>query len=633
MPIQAQCCGLLLMLILLYFYKSQKTIKLNTEKAFWNSFRMTFVSIVLDVLSCVAISYREYLPDFAVKLICKTYLVTLVGVSFFALMYICTDIYSRKSDYKKTMISYGGLVVFAIALIYALPIFFYEDKAEGVLYSYGPSDYATYAFALGTLIMLALRLLTEKKNISAGRRQAVWIWMGVWFAAALTQFIFPKLLLVGFASALGMLVLYLKLEDPGNNLDRQTGLFNHGAFLQYVNQLYSSESDFAVLSVTLEKSPFESIRSDIGEAVILEAADYLGSVHDVFTFKNSGNELLLVFDAAKTDEYLNDIFKRFKRGWGKSGTVISPYWLLVPHSSLAAGANGLTCLIRYARQNSTELAENRFYSVNEELAARLKKEKETERLIAEAIINDRLEVWYQPIYSTEKRRFVSAEALVRIRRENGVLVPPAEFIPIAEANGSILKLGETVFRKVCEFINRSRIEEHGVSYIEINLSVVQCAYDKLAEDYISIMEDYGISPKLIKLEITESASMNAKKTLLENMRKLTSYGINFSLDDFGTGQSNLDYIADMPVDIVKFDRGMTSAYFENGKAKYIMDAAMSMIQGMNLKIVSEGIETEEQFRTMDGLGINYIQGYYFSKPLPAEEFMEFIIKNNDNNLN
>lgn len=628
MPIQVQCCGLLLMLILLYFYKSQKTIKLNTEKAFWNSFRMTFSSICLDILSCAAISYREFLPDFVVKLISKTYLVTLVGVSFFALLYICTDIYSKKSDYKKTMIPYGVLVLLAIVLIYALPISFYENKSEGVLYSYGSSDYATYAFALCTLVLLAIRMLSQKNKISAGRRQAVWIWLGVWFAAALTQFIFPKLLLVGFASALGMLVLYLKLENPGNNLDRQTGLFNHGAFLQYVNQLYASETDFAALAVTLEKSPFESVRTTMGETVILEAADYLGSLRGAFTFKNSGNELILVFDAAKADEYLGDIFKRFGSGWGKKGVILSPYWILVPHSDLADSAEGLTGLIRYARQNCAELAESRFYRIDAELAARLKKEKEMERLVSDAIINDRLEVWYQPIYSTEKRRFVSAEALVRIRRENGELVPPIDFIPVAEANGSILKVGEAVFRKVCEFLNKSRIEEYGMSYIEVNLSVVQCAYDKLAEDYISIMKDYGISPKLINLEITESASMNAKKTLLENMKRLTSYGVNFSLDDFGTGQSNLDYIADMPVDIVKFDKGMTSAYFENGKARYIMDAAMSMIQGMNLKIVSEGIETEEQFKVMNDLGINYIQGYYFSKPLPADEFMEFIKNNN-----
>lgn len=105
------------------------------------------------------------------------------------------------------------------------------------------------------------------------------------------------------------------------------------------------------------------------------------------------------------------------------------------------------------------------------------------------------------------------------------------------------------------------------------------------------------------------------------------YGVHFSLDDFGTGQSNLNYIVDMPVDIVKFDRSMTNSYFENGKAKYVMEAAIHMIHGMNLEIVSEGIETKEQYQTMEDLGISHIQGYYFSKPLPEDEFIEFLEKN------
>ena len=107
------------------------------------------------------------------------------------------------------------------------------------------------------------------------------------------------------------------------------------------------------------------------------------------------------------------------------------------------------------------------------------------------------------------------------------------------------------------------------------------------------------------------------------------FGVNFSLDDFGTGQSNLNYIIDMPVEIVKFDREMTNAYFANSKAKYIMDAAMNMIHGMNLDIVIEGVETEEQLHTMEELRVNYIQGFFFSKPLPVMEFTRFIAERNN----
>ncbi|MDE5862764.1 MAG: EAL domain-containing protein, partial [Lachnospiraceae bacterium] len=142
------------------------------------------------------------------------------------------------------------------------------------------------------------------------------------------------------------------------------------------------------------------------------------------------------------------------------------------------------------------------------------------------------------------------------------------------------------------------------------------------------MKKYGIDPACINFEITESASLTAKNILLDNMKKLMDYGVRFSLDDFGTGHSNLNYVVDMPVNIVKFDKDMTNAYFENRKAKFVMEAAMHMIQGMHLDIVSEGIETQQQFETMQNLGIQYIQGFYFSKPLKKEDFLEFLFHEN-----
>lgn len=630
MPIQVQCCGLVLMAILFYFYKSQKTIKLNTGRAFWNAFCMTSVCIIFDILSCIAISIRELLPVLVVKLVSKTYLVTLVGVSFFALMYICTDIYATKTEYNKTMLRYGIFVIAAVVLIYVLPIDFYYDEASGVLYSFGPSDYATYGFALTTVIFVTIRLVKDKAKISVSRRAAVMAWLGVWCIAALIQFFSPKLLLVGFASALGMLVLYLKLENPGYNLDRQTGLFNHEAFMQYAREYYGMESSFSLLQIILSQDSFKAMRTELVDEVIAEAVKYLSGMSDVTVFRNTSSEVLVLYsDREKAESGVKAIRKRFEKGWGKNGGIlVSPYWVYVSDSLIADNADELMYLMRYVERDSMLFSENRFYEVTSELALKLRNESDTEKLIMDAIKNDRVEVWYQPIFSTEEHRFVSAEALVRIRREDGSLVSPGSFIEIAERNGMILQLGETVFRKACRFLSESQIQRHGIKYIEVNLSVVQCAYNQLAKDYIRIMEETGIAPSLINLEITESASMNARKTLLDNMKRLMDYGVSFSLDDFGTGHSNLNYIIDMPVEIVKFDKDMTTAYFENGKAKYIMDAAMNMIRGMDLKIVSEGVETAEQFYTMENLGINYIQGYYFSKPLPANEFLEFIKSNN-----
>jgi EAL domain-containing protein (putative c-di-GMP-specific phosphodiesterase class I) len=158
----------------------------------------------------------------------------------------------------------------------------------------------------------------------------------------------------------------------------------------------------------------------------------------------------------------------------------------------------------------------------------------------------------------------------------------------------------------------------------VNLSVRQCESRTLAERYQAIMEQYGVKPSMINLEVTESASIQTRNAFMQNMEKLIEYGVAFSLDDFGNGESNLNYIVDMPVEIVKFDRDMTKSYFEKSKGKLVMETATRMILDMGLKIVSEGVETEEQLEAMKKLGVQYIQGYYFSKPLPQDEFVRFV---------
>jgi EAL domain-containing protein (putative c-di-GMP-specific phosphodiesterase class I) len=121
-------------------------------------------------------------------------------------------------------------------------------------------------------------------------------------------------------------------------------------------------------------------------------------------------------------------------------------------------------------------------------------------------------------------------------------------------------------------------------------------------------------------------SQNTKKKILKNMEKLINAGINFSLDDFGTGRSNLDYFLEMPVQVIKFDYSFTQGYFKSEKAKLVIENMIELMHSMGMAIVSEGVETKEQFETMCGLGVEYIQGFYFSKPLPKDEFIAFLEK-------
>ena len=158
--------------------------------------------------------------------------------------------------------------------------------------------------------------------------------------------------------------------------------------------------------------------------------------------------------------------------------------------------------------------------------------------------------------------------------------------------------------------------------------MAQCENARLSDIYNKIMEREQVEPTSINLEITESSTLHYKNILLENMNALGRLGCSFSLDDFGTGESNLNYIVDMPVQIVKFDRTMVQDYFVNDRAKTVMRATVAMIKEIGLKIVAEGVETKEQLDAMEALGVDYIQGYYFSKPLQEKDFLKFIAARN-----
>lgn len=628
MNIQTQCCGMIVLLVLFLFYRQQEKVNLNTERAYFRAFCITVVSITMDILSVVVIANMDKLSIHFVNWVCKSYLVSMIAVALSSLLYIYADLYSKDGTYQILIKKYFVAAAAGAILIYVLPIKIHCELGGKDVYTYGPSALATYAFAFSFVVINIYSMIKHKERINPARRKSVFIWMTVWMSAAIVQFVDKSVLIIGYAFAIGIMVLYLKLENPEQNLDKRTGLFNQNAFTEYTQQLFAQRQPFSIFCLYFERLFQQNAGEGSGDNLSLEVSQYLLRIPGTRVFKNAEDEIVLLFDQPDYAKQIVEKLKlRFDEGWGKDASVVlRPHGIFIPNVYVVLDIQDLSYLLRYVRENSKEYTEHYFLTVEDSMVVGMYREKETERMILDAIERGRIEVFYQPIFSTEEEKFTCAEALVRMRDDDDVLIPPGEFISVAEKNGLILKLGEMVFEKVCKFLRENNVVKYGLHYIEVNLSVVQCAYGNLANDYIRIMDKYGVNPFNINLEITESASLTAKHVLLENMEKLMDYGVQFSLDDFGTGQSNLNYIVDMPVGIVKFDKDMTNAYFENGKAKYVMDAAMHMIHGMGLDIVSEGVETEEQFQTMQDLGIKYIQGYYFSRPLPETEFLEFLNK-------
>lgn len=243
-------------------------------------------------------------------------------------------------------------------------------------------------------------------------------------------------------------------------------------------------------------------------------------------------------------------------------------------------------------------------------------------IIERALANHGFHVYYQPIYSIEKKRFVSAEALLRLIDEKEGFISPEIFIPAAEKSGAIHKIGDYVLTEVFQFIASSEYRKLGLEYIEINLSVSQCMHHGLADSILESMSRYGVSSNQVNLEITESAASYDQSVMSENLEQLSAAGITFSLDDYGTGYSNMYRIAALPLKIVKLDK--TFVNNQNSKMWTILQNTVRMIKDLNMEIVVEGIETEEMVKKFSDLKCDFIQGYFFSKPIPQREFVEFI---------
>lgn len=625
MNIQVQCCGLIMMGLLLYFYLRQKKVGLYTEKIFIRTLAVTISCVVLDVLSIVAITYRAFIPEFLLYGICKTYVVSIIWVCYCALAYVMTDLY-REKEYYRILTKYIFAVIFASFVVYILPISYYHEK--DVIFTYGPSVLMTYVFSILLIVCILYYIIRYSKQLSVKRRDAVLMWMLAWLVAAGIQFMDNKRLLVGFACALGMMILFFALENPEANMDKQMGCFNSHALLEFLKQEYGRENDFCVILVSMDHY-YRQNEQDRVNLFIRELIQYLESVSDIKVFKNVAPEFIIVAPNKETmQRVLYDIQENFLQKKNaiakkKDDMQYTPLFVLVEKGKIVNSPEELLRLLEYFKKKAV-LTEGLEVSINEAAVRESREKKEMEDTIIKALEEDRVEVFYQPIYSTESNRFVSAEALVRICNEDGTIIPPGKFITVAEETGLISKLGERVFEKTCQFLQDYELEQYGIEYVEVNLSVIQCNQKSLASTYMQIMDKYRIKPEMINLEITETASVQTRKILLNNMATLMDYGVTFSLDDFGNGQSNLDYLIDMPISIMKLDMNMTKAYFDKKKAKYAVKATVNMVHDMQLKVVAEGIETKEQLVAMNKLGIDYIQGYYFSKPLPMAEFLEFI---------
>lgn len=250
-------------------------------------------------------------------------------------------------------------------------------------------------------------------------------------------------------------------------------------------------------------------------------------------------------------------------------------------------------------------------------------EKETDEMndrIRYALANDGFRIYFQPKVNVNDSTIIGAEALVRMQDKDGKIIPPGLFIPLAEKNGLVVKIDETVYEKTFAYMARWKKMGKKVPLISINVSRIHLMNDELPSYFAGLAAEYGIEPKEVELEITESVFFEDTERMIAMIKRLKELGFVISMDDFGSGYSTLNFMKSLPVDVIKIDGGFFMKNEMDPKNRAVISAIMQLSQNLEFETVSEGVETEEQVSFIREQGGKFVQGFYFFKPMPAEEF-------------
>lgn len=624
---QYEVAAIVVLLMLFVIYWSRKNLASKSNKIFLGLLINNLVVAITDFVSCFCISYPYDYPIgvcYAVSLL-YMFSYNMMGVLF--LLYIDSKTKVAKL-WKKIEVLVFGVALLDFVLIFTSPwthLIAYFD--ENRIYVHGPCLFLLYGISFVLLMLGVVCFMVSRKRFNGYQIFSSACLIFAMFACVAVQAIWERLLLGGFGCAVSLIFCYIAYENPAYYSFRDTQCLNRRAFLEVVKKRRLQNMDTCMLICWMQDYSYfsKSIGVNHFEMLTNRLAEYFYSQFgkDAFCIKENIYVVLL-----PSEEMGKSYEKRINNYLEKPIQVSdSEIHIKMRHHILQVSPDvnvmGVEELIQYV----TEVDKDVLTINAKDILADKKHKQQVRRIVKLAIERDTFDVYYQPIRSIADGKFVSVEALIRLYDKELGFISPEEFIPLAEENNTIYEIGELVFNKVCRFIRNSGCMNLGVQYFEINLSPLQCFQKDLADCFERIMNKYEIDPTWINLELTETAHFSENDVMFNNIQYLSESGMSFSLDDYGSGFASQDYLFRLPVSIVKIDKGILWKAMDDEHAMVILASTMNMLKTLNKKVVVEGVENEEMVRVLEEMGCDYMQGYYYSKPLPEQEYLEFLKRN------
>ena len=550
----------ILLLVLWYFLGQKRAEDLNNQV-----FLFFAIIGILDVVAELASNYYISFPnsncEIAAMLATTIFYLLQALLPFTVICYIQTLHDNKIISAKKMFLS--GVPTFILMGMILTNSFteklFYFDIPAG--YMKGPWYMLMYYSALCHMAAALILIVIWRKKLGYRKVKVLLEILLISGAGVVIQLLYHPLLTTGFGMSLGILALFITINNPHANIDTLTGsLEEYEYYLTQLKRMFDGNSKLNVnnkiITVPVIISGIMNAQKLGDSGLILEYAEYLEAL---------------------------------------------------------SAKNGLTEVIQDDYQTMNGFLYN----------------KRVEQYLHKAITEDLFEIYYQPVYSTRKKCFITLEALSRLQHPELGWIAPDVFIQIAEKNHMIEQITDLQFSRVCRFLGENRYLMRHLLNVKVNLSSLDLMRNDCSRHFIQIMDAYKIPHNWIQFEITETVATECNAGLRRVAEEFTAAGIGFCLDDFGSGYANLNTVMRLPFSVIKVDRSLLFDICRDEKRAIFYESVVETFHKMNYHIVSEGVETQEEMEQISSWGVEMIQGYYFSKPLPEKELLE-LLKKQDN---
>lgn len=424
--------------------------------------------------------------------------------------------------------------------------------------------------------------------------------------------------------------------------DTVTGLSNRAIFIESLEKAIKACNDTypSLLIIFIDLDNFKKINDSLGHTVgdvlLKEVACRLtGALNSAFTIARLGADefaILVppylysgktVFFAKKTADI---VLQQFKTPFMLDGfeTSLSACCGLAIYPDNAYNCENLMRSATSALNHAKKMGHNTYQFFDKDRHTLDPTELTKESALFRAINNNEFELYFQPKFDAQHNQLYGFEALVRWPQEDGSVINPDEFIPLAEQNGAIIPLTQLLMEQLLNQLAQWRKQNISFGNVAINISALHFQQSSLIETLVDNLAKFDVPAHCLELEITESAMMDNPEFAEQQMKRIKSLGVHIALDDFGTGHSSLSYLKRFPIDTLKVDKSFVKDIDKNDQDRNITATIVRLAKYLDINVVAEGVETEEQAYMLHIMGCHFQQGYYYCKPLKAEQVSEFI---------